>query len=32
MASGADLTTAALGNAKEMISHARVKKQKLAKM
>ena len=32
MASGADLTTAALGNAKEMISHARVKKQKLAKL
>ena len=30
MASGADLTTASLDNAREMVSHARVKKQQLA--
>ena len=31
MASGADLTTASLDNAREMVSHAQVKKQQLAR-
>ena len=31
MASGADITTASLDNAKEMVSHARIKKQDFSK-